>query len=122
MNIALCKPPFGSRPIETRQAVLKNYDLGHEWIKQGSNWRKTERVLDSQQLGVLFIERCFKLLADGGRMESSCLKAIFAQQAMDTSDSGFLTTSRSLDSSNYLEEFFLKSEADLRSNILFAEK
>ncbi|WP_153041585.1 N-6 DNA methylase [Pseudovibrio sp. Ad26] len=122
MDVALCNPPFGSRTIESRKSVLANYDLGHEWTKENGAWRKSERVLESQQLGILFIERCFKLLADGGR-----LGIILPEGYLCTPSYGYLRQwiLENLKVTGLVElprRIFLKSEADLRSNILFAEK
>jgi type I restriction enzyme M protein len=70
MGIVLCNPPFGEKSIEGRNSVLKNYDLGHEWEqdKDTCHWKKTDRILPHQQLGLLFLECCFKLLDDKGRL------------------------------------------------------
>jgi type I restriction enzyme M protein len=122
MDIALCNPPFGSKTIETRKSVLKHYDLGHEWLCRDGVWKKTDTVLESQQLGILFIERCFKLLADGGRMG-----IILPEGYLCTPSYGYV---RQWIVDNFTiiglvelpRRIFLKSEADLRSNILFAEK
>lgn len=122
MDVALCNPPFGSRTIETRKTVLANYDLGHEWVKKKGRWEKTEKVLVSQQLGILFIERCFKLLADGGRMG-----IILPEGYLCTASYGYirqwvLDKFKIIGLVELPRRIFLKSEADLRSNILFAEK
>lgn len=122
MDVALCNPPFGSRTIETRQSVLACYDLGHEWVKINNQWEMTDKVLASQQLGILFIERCFKLLADGGRMG-----IILPEGYLCTSSYGYirqwiLEKFKIIGLVELPRRIFLKSEADLRSNILFAEK
>ncbi|SEL08333.1 N-6 DNA methylase [Nitrosovibrio tenuis] len=122
MDVALCNPPFGSRTIETRQAILKNYDLGHEWKRKEGRWQRTGTVLDSQQLGILFIERCFKLLAEGGRMG-----IILPEGYLCTASYGYvrqwvIDNFKIIGLVELPRRIFLKSEADLRSNILFAEK
>jgi type I restriction enzyme M protein len=69
MGVALCNPPFGEKSVERRSDVLKNYDLGHKWIQKNGVWAKTNDLLPSQHLGILFLERCYKLLSDeGGRL------------------------------------------------------
>lgn len=70
MGVVLCNPPFGEQSVETRASVLKNYELGHQWEQDSETkrWTKTTRLLDRQQLGIMFIERCFKMLADKGRL------------------------------------------------------
>jgi len=122
MDIALCNPPFGSKTIETRKSVLKNYDLGYLWTNKNGKWVKTSEILPSQQIGILFIERCFKMLADGGK-----IGIILPEGYLCTASYGYLRQ-WILDHFKLIglvelpRRIFLKSEADLRSNILFAEK
>ena len=121
MDVVLCNPPFGSRTLETRASVLKNYDLGHVWTFTAGKWVKTEEVLSAQQLGILFIERCYKLLAeDDGR-----LAIILPEGYLCTSSYGYvrqwiLDKFRIIGLVELPRRIFLKSDADLRSNILFA--
>ncbi len=123
MNVVLCNPPFGARTIETSRAVLKEYDLGHLWKKEtDGNWTKTDDVLDSQQLGILFIERCWKMLHPGGR-----LGIILPEGYLSTSSHGYVRR-WILDHLQVValvelpRRIFLKSDVDLRSNILIARK
>lgn len=122
MDVALCNPPFGSRTLETRQAVLVNYELGHEWIKTNGRWRKTETILGAQQLGILFIERCFKLLTDGGRMGIILPEGYLCTASYGYVRQWILDNFKIFGLVELPRRIFLKSEADLRSNILFAEK
>lgn len=122
MDVALCNPPFGSRTIEINASVLMNYELGHVWEYADGKWIKTNEVAKSQQLGILFIERCFKLLAEGGR-----LGIILPEGYLCTASYGYLRQ-WILDNLKIIglvelpRRIFLKSDADLRSNILFAVK
>lgn len=123
MDVVLCNPPFGSRTLETRASVLKHYDLGHIWTFSDGKWTKTQEIMPSQQLGILFIERCYKLLArDSGR-----LGIILPEGYLCTSSYGYvrqwiLEKLRIIGLIELPRRIFLKSEADLRSNILFAER
>lgn len=123
MDVVLCNPPFGSRTLETRASVLKHYDLAHTWTFTNGKWIKTQEVMHSQQLGILFIERCYKLLAkDGGR-----LGIILPEGYLCTSSYGYvrqwiLEKLKIIGLIELPRRIFLKSEADLRSNILFAER
>lgn len=122
MDVVLCNPPFGSRTVETRTNVLKHYDLGHVWICKNGKWIKTKEIMPAQQLGILFIERCYKLLAeDGGR-----LGIILPEGYLCTSTYGYvrqwiLEKMQILGLVELPRRIFLKSDADLRSNILFAK-
>ena len=122
MGIALCNPPFGAKTVESDPDVLAKYDLGHVWVSEGGKWTKTDQILDSQQLGILFIERCFKLLDDGGK-----LGIILPEGYLCTASYGYvrqwiIEKFKILGLVELPRRIFLKSDADLRSNILFAIK
>lgn len=122
MDIALCNPPFGSKTIETRSEILKNYDLGHLWINENGEWIMTENILPSQQLGILFIERCYNLLVEGGK-----LGIILPEGYLCTSSYGYvrhwiINKLKIIGLVELPRRIFLKSDVDLRSNVLFAEK
>ena len=68
-SVLLCNPPFGIKIVEKRFAVLRHFDLGHEW-KRGDDGRlaPSEKVLKSQEMGLLFAELCVRQTAPGGRI------------------------------------------------------
>jgi len=70
MDVVLCNPPFGAETAEKRAEILKEYDLGHVWEtgNEPGTWNMTKEIAKSQQLGILFIERCWKMLRSGGRL------------------------------------------------------
>ena len=124
MDVVLCNPPFGARTIETRAGVLEAYELGHQWRSGDASepWVMTDTVAGSQQLGILFIERCWKMLRPGGRL------AIILPE-------GYLSTGKHTYLRQWILEHFIvrslvelprrifvKSDVDLRSNILVAAK
>lgn len=123
MNVAFCNPPFGSRTLEKKSSVLREYELGHKW-EEGSDGRliMTDEVLDKQQLGILFVERCWKLLVDGGR-----LGIILPEGYLSGGKYKYL---RQWIINHFVihglvelpRRMFVKSDADLRSNILILEK
>ena len=123
MNVAFCNPPFGSRTLEKKSSVLREYELGHKW-EEGSDGRliMTDEVLDKQQLGILFVERCWKLLVDGGR-----LGIILPEGYLSGGKYRYL---RQWIINHFVihglvelpRRMFVKSDADLRSNILILEK
>ncbi|MDF2695939.1 MAG: hypothetical protein K0S65_4322, partial [Labilithrix sp.] len=123
MNVVLCNPPFGARTVEDRASVLDKYDLGHQWEQDESgSWKKTNKLFSKQQLGLLFIERCYKLLADGGR-----LAIILPEGYLCTASYGYvrewiLSHFQILSLVELPRRIFLKSDADLRSNIMVVRK
>lgn len=67
-DIVLANPPFGTKISIGNEDILKNYKLGHKWIKNSQDkWEITNTVL-KQVPQILFIERCLQLLKPGGRM------------------------------------------------------
>jgi type I restriction enzyme M protein len=67
-DIVLTNPPFGTQGKITDKNTLKQYELGYKWIKNGNEFIKTDKLLNSQVPDVLFIERCLQLLKDNGKL------------------------------------------------------
>ena len=68
-DVVLCNPPFGTKIMEKRWEVLRNFDMGHTWSSDGGvSLSKTDNVRTSQQTGILFTELCVKLTKPGGRV------------------------------------------------------
>lgn len=122
IDVALCNPPFGENSVENRVEVLQHYDLGHVWNYTKSKWEKTDKVHQKQQLGILFLERCLKLLSYGGRMA-----IILPEGYLSTTSYGYvrqwlIENVRIISLIELPRRIFLKSDADLRSAILVLEK
>ena len=68
-DIVLTNPPFGSKIPVVGYEKLKQYDLAHQWKKNKDKggWDK-HKIKDKEAPQILFIERCFQLLKDGGKM------------------------------------------------------
>ena len=76
-DVVITNPPFGKKLAIESEETLKTFELGHEWkSKKGSPFLKGG-ILDKQPPQILFIERCFDLLCDGGRMGIVLLESIF---------------------------------------------
>ena len=69
-DIVICNPPFGTKIVEKRKKVLRQFDLGFKWIQQdkSSIMQKTDVLLDKQETGILFLEACMKQCRPGGRI------------------------------------------------------
>jgi len=67
-TVMLCNPPFGVKIVEKRFAVLSKFDMGHAWEASAGGMEKTDRVLKSQETGLLFAELCVKQVSAGGRV------------------------------------------------------
>lgn len=123
VSVAFCNPPFGEKSIESRLAVLKNYDLGRRWeYSKAEGWRKTDEYQTSQQLGILFIEKCYRLLGEGGR-----LAIVLPEGYLCTASYGYVRRwiiehFQILSLVELPRRIFNRADADLRANILIARK
>lgn len=68
-DIIACNPPFGTKIVEKRKQVLRQYDLGFEWtVDNKGKFVKSESLLPQQETGILFTELCVKECKAGGRI------------------------------------------------------
>jgi len=65
-DIVLTNPPFGSK-TKVLKDDAKYFDLGHKWVEKGEVYVKTDTVRDTA-IQELFIERCLKMLNNGGKL------------------------------------------------------
>ena len=69
-DIILTNPPFGSKSVVKvkKPEILNKFDLGfkYKFDKNEKLFVKTGSILDGQDMGVLFLERCIKLLKPNG--------------------------------------------------------
>lgn len=69
MDLIMTNPPFGSDIPVTDPHILREFQLAHQWDKDGSGgFKNSGRLKSSVSPEVLFIERCVQWLKDGGRM------------------------------------------------------
>ena len=67
-NVVMTNPPFGSKIPVRGESILKQYEFAHSWKydKKAKKWTKG-KLKESETPQILFIERCIKLLAPGGK-------------------------------------------------------
>ena len=66
-DVILTNPPFGAKiPIAERE-VLKQYELGYQWVNKNGTWELTKKLRDKQPPQILFVERIIQMLRPGGR-------------------------------------------------------
>lgn len=75
-DIVVTNPPFGKKLAIDSESILKQYELGYIWKKDGDNFIKND-LQDKQPPQILFIERCLNLLKPGGRLGIVLLESIF---------------------------------------------
>jgi type I restriction enzyme M protein len=123
MNVVLCNPPFGSRTLETHKDVLAQYDLGHVWHRDDTGvWAMTDEILPAQQLGILFVERCWKMLRSGGRLGIIWPEGYLSTTAYTYVRKWVLDHFQIVALVELPRRIFTKSDADLRSNIMIVKK
>lgn len=76
-DVIVTNPPFGKKLSIDTTEILNLYDLGHKWSQDDSGVFVKGDLVDKQPPQLLFIERCFQLLRDGGRLGIVLLESIF---------------------------------------------
>jgi type I restriction enzyme M protein len=69
-SLVLTNPPFGSKIVAVTGADRADYELAHKWRlnKSTKRYEKTDTLAANTPPQVLFLERCLRLLRDGGRL------------------------------------------------------
>ncbi|VEA13928.1 type I restriction-modification system, M subunit [Salmonella enterica subsp. enterica] len=68
-KIMVCNPPFGVKIVEKRAEILNRFDLGKLWEKDSKgDIVKTDKIVKSQETGLLFAELCVKQTSPKGRI------------------------------------------------------
>jgi type I restriction enzyme M protein len=65
-DVVITNPPFGNK-IKVLAEDSKYFELGHVWKKQEGEWKKTDKIKETEPQ-VLFIERCLDMLKGGGKL------------------------------------------------------
>ena len=76
-DVIVTNPPFGKKLAIDTTEILSLYDLGHKWSQEEDGSFVQGDLMDKQPPQILFIERCFQMLRDGGRMGIVLLESIF---------------------------------------------
>lgn len=68
-DVVVTNPPFGAK-IAVKGSLLAQYELGHKWKrdKASGRYELTTDLENQRSPQILFLERCFELLRNGGRM------------------------------------------------------
>jgi len=76
-DVIVTNPPFGKKLAIDDSEILGLYDLGHKWTQDDEGEFFKGELVDKQPPQILFVERCFQMLRDGGRMGIVLLESIF---------------------------------------------
>lgn len=125
-DIMLCNPPFGTKIVEKRSNVLKAFDLGYEWTKNDKGeLKKTDKLLASQETGLLFVEVCVKQ----ARNENGRIGIILPNGYLGNRSNKYrafrewlLKTCKLVGMVSFPRFTFKTSGADVSASVLFLEK
>lgn len=83
IDVILTNPPFGAKIGVDDPRILSTLDFGYVWerAKDGSEWTRSDRLRDSEDPQVLFLEMCVRLLKPGGRMGIVLPEGIFGNRS-----------------------------------------
>jgi type I restriction enzyme M protein len=120
-DVVLTNPPFGAKIFIEDKNILKNYKLGHKWVKDNSGkWEITNSVV-KQVPQILFIERCLQLLKPGGRMAIILPDGVFGNPSSRYVWEFILKNAKILAVVSLPPETFLPS-THTKTSVLFLEK
>jgi len=122
-DVVLTNPPFGAKiPIDD-PAVLAGYDLAHRWKRAESGaWVKQEAALRGKMPPeILFIERCWQWLREGGRMGIVLPDGILGNPDNEPIRAWILEHARVLASIDLPVETFLP-QVGVQASLLFLQK
>lgn len=119
-SVVLTNPPFGSKIPVTGEDKLKQYELAHKWKnKKGTNdWEKL-KLADKEAPQILFIERCYQLMKDGGRMAIVLPEGIFGNNLLGYIRNYLLEKGRILAIIDIPIETFMPNTATKTSILVF---
>ena len=119
-DILLTNPPFGAKIYIDDKKILKNFKLGHRWIKENNRWKITNEII-KQVPQVLFIERCLQLLKPGGKMAIVLPDGLFGNPSDSYIWEYILKEAKILAIISLPPETFLPS-THTKTSVLFLEK
>jgi type I restriction enzyme M protein len=119
-DLILANPPFGAKI--TTSEVLSKFDLGYKWTKHENEFFKTKTLQTTQNTEILFIERCLKLLKDGGRMAIVLPNGNFENPSLEYLRFYIKQKSKLLAVVKLPQETFIPYGTGVKTSILFLEK
>lgn len=114
-------PPFGSTVKQTEQAYLKNYGLAMkevDWLNSKSKY--TER--ENQNTEVLFIEKCYEYLREGGYLAIVIPDGILTNSSLQYVRDWIEEKFRIVAVVSLPQTAFQSTGAGVKSSVLFLKK
>jgi type I restriction enzyme M protein len=121
-DVILTNPPFGSQGRITDQDVLRDYLLARKWEKTDGRLRPLNRFQTGQAPEILFIERCFDLLKDGGRLAMVLPNGHFENSKLEYVREFIRRRARILAVVSLPGTTFIPHGTGVKASIIFAQK
>jgi type I restriction enzyme M protein len=124
-DIIMTNPPFGSNIDVGPESLLKHYDLAYKWECKKGKWEKTKELDLKVPPQILFVERCLKLLKDGGKLGIVLPESIFSSKGYQYVVNYITSNSRILGIISMPEELFKtsgKSGTHTKTCVVILEK
>lgn len=67
-DVLLANPPFGKDIKVAGEDKLRQYDLAHNWKVVGDTYEMQSSLKKEENIQIIYVERCLKLLRQGGRL------------------------------------------------------
>lgn len=122
VDMVFTNPPFGAKiPIDDPD-ILSNYELGHKWTKDDNGqWVITGTLQKSQPPEVLFIEKCYKFVKEGGKIAIVLPDGILGNPETEYIRHWIIENCRILASVDLPVEAFLP-QVGVQASLLFLQK
>ncbi|MDR2904679.1 MAG: N-6 DNA methylase [Helicobacteraceae bacterium] len=119
-DLVLANPPFGAKITDSE--LFSKFDLGYKWAKRENEFCKTKTLQTTQNAEILFIERCLKLLKEGGRMGIVLPNGNFENPSLEYLRFYIKQKSKLLAVIKLPQETFIPYGTGVKTSILFLEK
>ncbi|MCL1992583.1 MAG: N-6 DNA methylase [Spirochaetes bacterium] len=119
-DLILANPPFGAKIASP--GFLSKFDLGYKWAKYEKEFCKTRALQTTQNTEIMFIERCLKLLKEGGRMAIVLPNGTFENPSLEYLRFYIKRKSKLLAIVKLPQETFIPYGTGVKTSILFLEK
>jgi type I restriction enzyme M protein len=121
-DVILTNPPFGSQGRIADEKLLKDYLLARKWEKVDGRLRPRSTFQTGQVPEILFIERCFDLLKEGGRLAMVLPNGHFENSKLDYVREFIRQRARILAVVSLPGTTFIPHGTGVKASILFAQK
>lgn len=120
-DLIFTNPPFGAKIPVNDPEILRQFDLGHNWKKNGSGEWDKFGISTSEPPEILFIDQCYQLLKPGGKMAIVLPDGILGNPNTEYVRAWILLHFKILASVDLAIEAFLP-QVGVQSSLLFLQK